>query len=135
MIGDASLLAQVASNLIQNAIRHNVVAGHIIVTTRRDLSKSSVRLRIENTGTVYTHEVAAQLVEPFLRGSGRISSDRSRSGKRGYGLGLALVSRIVEVHDGSLTIVPREGGGLVITIVLPDDSRRLPLASNDLPRR
>ncbi|MGH2550054.1 MAG: ATP-binding protein, partial [Thermomicrobiales bacterium] len=84
---------------------------------------------------VYTREFAAQLVEPFLRGSGRISSNRSRAGARGYGLGLALVARIIEVHHGSLTIVPRDEGGLIITIELPANSRGLPLASNDLTRR
>jgi two-component system sensor histidine kinase VanS len=135
MIGDATLLAQLASNLIQNSIRHNVAGGHVIVTTSRDLPQSTVLLRVANSGTVYTPEVAAQLVEPFLRGSGRISSNRSRSGKRGYGLGLTLVSRIVDVHDGSLTIVPRDGGGLIVAVSLPDDSRHLSLASHDLTRR
>ncbi|CAN5555126.1 HAMP domain-containing sensor histidine kinase [soil metagenome] len=128
MIGDATLLAQLASNLIQNAIRHNVADGIVMVTTSRDLPKSAVQVRIENTGTVYTPEVAAQLIEPFLRGSGRISSNRSRAGAKGYGLGLALVARIVEVHDGSLTVVPRDGGGLIVSIALP-------LAANDLPGR
>lgn len=121
-IGDTALLAQLATNLIQNAIRHNVGSGHISVTTNQDRLHSTVQLRIENSGANYTPETAAQLVEPFLRGSGRVSSNRSRAGKRGYGLGLTLVSRIVDVHNGTLNIEPRHGGGLIVTATLPDDS-------------
>lgn len=121
-IGDTTLLAQLATNLIQNAIRHNTSPGHVIVTTGRDSTRSTVQLRIENSGAAYTPEAASQLVEPFLRGSGRISSGRSRAGKRGYGLGLTLVSRIVDVHNGTLSIAPRDGGGLIVTVTLPDAS-------------
>jgi two-component system sensor histidine kinase VanS len=124
-VGDATLLAQLASNLIQNAIRHNVAAGHIVVTTGRDRTQSKIQLRVENSGANYTPEAAAQLVEPFLRGSGRISRNRSRAGKRGYGLGLTLVSRIVDVHNGVLSIEPRQGGGLIVTVTLPNESRSL----------
>lgn len=120
-IGDATLLAQLATNLIQNAIRHNVASGFVFLTTGRDRIQSAVQLRVENSGANYTPEAVAQLVEPFLRGSGRISSNRSRAGKRGYGLGLTIVSRIVDVHRGTLSIEPREGGGLIVQVTLPDE--------------
>lgn len=122
-VGDAALLAQLASNLVQNAIRHNRSNGTVRITTRHDRHRSTVSLRIENTGDVFTPELVAQLSEPFMRGNGRVSQ-RARE-KRGYGLGLTLVDRITEVHHGRLTIDPRNGGGLVVTVTLPDTNQRL----------
>jgi two-component system sensor histidine kinase VanS len=119
-VGDTTLLTQLVSNLVQNAIRHNRPAGEAWITTRADASASRVVLRVQNTGPTYTEETAAQLVEPFLRGAGRTTGP---SGERGYGLGLALVARIAAVHDGTLTIVPRDGGGLVVTLALPAPDR------------
>ena len=122
-VGDPYLLAQLASNLIQNAIRHNITTGGTAcITTWQDRPNSRISLRIENTGTVYTDEITAQLSEPFLRDSGRVN--RSGRATKGYGLGLALVTRISEVHNGSLTITPRDGGGLIITFSLPAAPRQ-----------
>jgi len=120
--GDATLLGQLASNLVQNAIRHNVPSGSARIVTRHHPRQSAVVLQIENTGPHYTPEVAARLSEPFLRGEGRIS--RAGSAQKGHGLGLTLVSRITQVHHGDLSIAPREGGGLVITVTLPDSDRK-----------
>jgi two-component system sensor histidine kinase VanS len=106
-----------ATNLIQNAIRHNNAAGRAEVRTEHDREAAVVVLRVENTGAEYTPAAAAQLAEPFLRGAGRTSHDGQ---PRGYGLGLALVTRIAAVHEGTLTIEPRAGGGLVTTVTLPD---------------
>lgn len=121
-VGDAALLAQLASNLVQNAIRHNYRAGIVRIATGHDLHQDTVSLRIENTGVVYTPELVAQLKEPFLRGDGRVRQ-RDR-GERGYGLGLALAGRITEVHHGELAIEPHRGGGLIVTVTLPDAARR-----------
>lgn len=120
--GDATLLTQLAANLVQNAIRHNHAGGSVWISTRQDRSRAAVSLRIENTGAVYTPELAAQLSDPFQRGGGRIT--RPDSSSRGYGLGLTLVARITEVHQGTLTIDPRDGGGLAVTVELPDAGRR-----------
>jgi two-component system sensor histidine kinase VanS len=113
--GDPGLLEQLVQNLVQNAIRHNHEAGSICVTTHSGTG-GTVELRVENTGARYTAEETARLAEPFLRGEGRTS----RAGRaRGYGLGLALVSRIVAVHHGTLDISPRRDGGLEVTVTLP----------------
>ena len=122
-VGDAALLAQLATNLIQNAIRHNQLFGTAFVLTWHDVDRSTISLRVENTGAAYTPEAAARLREPFLRGDGRVQ----RNGKqRSYGLGLALVSRIVDVHGGMLSIVPRAGGGLIVTATLRDRASTRP---------
>jgi two-component system sensor histidine kinase VanS len=103
--GDPALLAQLAANLVQNAVRHGHTSAR--VTTTRDGT-----LRVENDGAHYSAAAASQLVEPFLRGNGRTS-------REGYGLGLALVARIAALHDATLTVTPRPGGGLIVTLALP----------------
>lgn len=115
-VGDATLLMQLIANLVQNAIRHNRPAGAAWITTHSDAAASNAVLRVQNTGPTHTAEAAARLVEPFLRGAGRTAGANE---ERGYGLGLALVTRIAAVHDGTLTVAPREGGGLVVTVVFP----------------
>ena len=117
VVGDPDLLAQLAANLVQNAVRHSGAAGSAVVSTDTDGHRGTVCLRVESTGATFTAQAAARLAEPFLRGAGRVVT-----GDRGYGLGLALVQRIAEVHGGSLAIVPRAGGGLVITVELPADA-------------
>jgi two-component system sensor histidine kinase VanS len=103
--GDRALLTQVAANLVQNAVRHGY-------TTARVTTTPDGMLRVSNDGALYSPQAAARLVEPFLRGNGRMRGE-------GYGLGLALVARITTLHAGTLTIVPRDDGGLVVTVALP----------------
>ncbi|MDO9352550.1 MAG: ATP-binding protein [Solirubrobacteraceae bacterium] len=112
-VGDHTLLTQLTANLIQNAIRHNHAGGEVRLRTHADAATSRVTLRVENTGPTYTAALATQLVEPFLRGAGRLAAGE---GPRSHGLGLALVAQIVAVHDARLSIVPRAGGGLVVSV-------------------
>lgn len=115
-IGDPTLLEQMVSNLLQNAIRHNHAQGSVHLETGHDPQRSAAVLRLENTGIEYSEQTAERLADPFLRGAGRVTRDDEQ---RGYGLGLALVKRIATVHNGTLTISPRNGGGLVTTVTLP----------------
>jgi two-component system, OmpR family, sensor histidine kinase VanS len=115
LMGDEALLTQLVSNLVQNAIRHGGNPGWATVSTRFDRARGVAVLRVESTGDVISAETAARLTEPFLRGAGRVAA----GGTRGYGLGLALVERIVTVHNGTLTIVPRVEGGLDVSVEIP----------------
>jgi two-component system sensor histidine kinase VanS len=69
---------------------------------------------VENTGATLSPQLIATLVEPFQRGSERIRTDHA-----GVGLGLAIVDRITQAHDGTLTLTPRAAGGLCVTVQLP----------------
>lgn len=111
VLGDPALLTQLATNLVQNAVRHGGSPGDAWISTTQRVG--SALLRIENTGTPIAPDTAARLVEPFLRGAGRVAGDR------GYGLGLALVQRITQTHGGTLDVAARPGGGLVVTVALP----------------
>jgi two-component system, OmpR family, sensor histidine kinase VanS len=111
--GSHALLLQLTTNLVHNAIVHNLPAqGTVWVRTRRH--GRSVVLTVENTGVELTPQSAAALVEPFLRGTERIRSDHA-----GVGLGLAIVDSITQAHDGTLTLTPRAAGGLRVTVQLP----------------
>ena len=112
-IGSHALLLQLTTNLVHNAIVHNLPEqGTVWVTT--SVHPESVVLTVENTGEKLTPQLVATLVEPFLRGTERIRTDHA-----GVGLGLAIVKSITQAHDGTLTLTPRAAGGLRVTVQLP----------------
>jgi two-component system sensor histidine kinase VanS len=112
-IGSPALLLQMATNLVHNAIVHNLPdQGTVWVTTTAH--PESVVLTVENTGQKLTPQLVATLAEPFQRGSERVRTVRA-----GVGLGLAIVKSITQAHDGTLTLTPRAAGGLCVTVQLP----------------
>ena len=123
-IGSPTLLLQLSTNLVHNAIVHNTPEqGTVWVTT--NANHESVVLTVENTGETLTPRLVATLAEPFLRGTERIRADHA-----GVGLGLAIVKSITQAHDGTLTLTPRAAGGLCATVQLPAGHR----AATDDPR-
>jgi len=112
-IGSEALLLQMTTNLVHNAIVYNLPEhGTVRVTTSVRLK--TVVLTVENTGEKLAPHLVSTLVEPFQRGTERIRTDHA-----GVGLGLAIVKSITQAHDGTLTITPRTGGGLYVTVQLP----------------
>jgi len=112
-IGSPALLLQMTTNLVHNAIVHNLPEhGTVWVTTR--IHPQTVELTVENTGDRLTPQLVATVAEPFQRGTERIRTDHA-----GVGLGLAIVNSITQAHDGTLTLTPRAGGGLCVTVQLP----------------
>jgi two-component system sensor histidine kinase VanS len=112
-IGSHALLLQMTTNLVHNAIVHNLPErGMVWVTT--SVHPKTVVLTVENTGEKLSPQFVSTIVEPFQRGTGRI-----RDGHAGVGLGLAIVKSITQAHDGTLTLSPRPDGGLRVTAQLP----------------
>jgi two-component system, OmpR family, sensor histidine kinase VanS len=112
-IGSPALLLQLTTNLVHNAIVHNLPEqGTVWVNT--SARPNSVVLTVENTGENISPQLAATLTEPFQRGTERIHTDHA-----GVGLGLAIVKTIAHAHDGTLTLTPRSAGGIRITVELP----------------
>jgi two-component system, OmpR family, sensor histidine kinase VanS len=112
-IGSHALLLQLSTNLVHNAIVHNLPEqGTVWVTT--SVHPKSVVLTVENTGEKLTPQLVSTLGEPFLRGT-----ERRRTDHAGVGLGLAIVKSITQAHDGTLTLAPRPAGGLRVTVQLP----------------
>jgi two-component system sensor histidine kinase VanS len=112
-IGSHALLLQMTTNLVHNAIVHNLPEhGAVWVTT--GVHPEGVVLTVENAGETLTPQLVSTLAEPFLRGTERIRTDHA-----GVGLGLAIVESITQAHDGTLTLTPRAAGGLRVTVQLP----------------
>lgn len=115
--GSAELLARMVTNLVQNAIVHNLPADGT-VTVRTEARDGSSVLRVENTGRGLPSDLVPTLTEPFQRGAERVRTDEHA----GAGLGLAIVHSIVRAHNGTLDLVPRPAGGLQVTVRLPGAS-------------
>ncbi|MET4641541.1 two-component system sensor histidine kinase VanS [Streptomyces atratus] len=111
--GSQALLQQLTTNLVHNAIVHNLPEqGTVWVHT--GVRAKTVVLTVENTGEILTPQMVSTLTEPFQRGTERIRTDHA-----GVGLGLAIVKTITHAHDGTLTLTPRSSGGIRITVELP----------------
>jgi two-component system sensor histidine kinase VanS len=112
-IGSHALLLQMTTNLLHNAIVHNL-PEHGTVQVNTAIRPESVMLTVESTGDKLTPQLVSTLTEPFQRGTERI-----RAHHAGVGLGLAIVKSIAQAHDGTLTLTPRAAGGLRVTVQLP----------------
>lgn len=112
-IGSHALLLQLTTNLLHNAIVHNL-PEHGTVQVNTLVRPGSVMLTVENTGAKLSPQLVSTLTEPFQRGAERIRGDHA-----GVGLGLAIVKSISQAHDGTLTLTPRAAGGLRVTVQLP----------------
>ncbi len=110
--GDPVLMERCVSNLVENGIKHNVgESGKVWV--RSGIVDGGAVVQVANTGPhVPAYEVES-LFEPFRR----LNADRVQSAK-GAGLGLSIVRAIVRAHGGTVAAVPRDGGGLVVTVRL-----------------
>src|SRR5699024_6636832 len=109
---DPSLLYNVCENLFTNAIKYNEYSGSIDVTVvEHDIS---IEVRFEDTGIGLYESIKERVFDRFFR------EDSSRNRKiEGTGLVLAIVSRIIELHDGDIQIESVYGKGTTISVYLP----------------
>jgi two-component system sensor histidine kinase VanS len=111
-VGSQALLLHMTTNLVHNAIVHNLPEqGTVWVTT--SVHPKTVMLTVENSGEKLSPQLISTLTEPFQR------PERIRNDHAGVGLGLAIVKSIAQAHDGTLTLTPRAAGGLRVTVQLP----------------
>jgi signal transduction histidine kinase len=108
--GDGVLLERLIANLLDNAERYNIAGGTVTISTTSNDNASLVR--VVNTGPIVPPGQVDRLFLPFTR-----LDDRTRH--EGAGLGLALVSSIATVHNGSVNASANPTGGLDITVRLP----------------
>jgi PAS domain S-box-containing protein len=116
LIADPIRIGQVVSNLLNNAAKYTPGSGRVELAVRRDGGDAVIT--VTDTGTGIDGEALPQVFEMFTQvGRGR---DRPQGG---LGIGLALVRRLVELHDGTVTAESAGvGHGSTFTV-------RLPLAS------
>ena len=118
--GSPVLVSQLVTNLVQNAIVHNLPAeehGWVRVTVGCDADGSTV-LEVSNSGPIVDPASVTSLLEPFYRGSGRVAGTGDSAESKRMGLGLAIVDRIVKSHHGALTITPALAGGFTVLVRL-----------------
>ncbi|MGH3419644.1 MAG: sensor histidine kinase, partial [Streptosporangiaceae bacterium] len=110
--GDPLLVQQLAVNLIENAIRHNIPGGDIQVSTK-SIDGGAV-LSVTNSGPLIPATEVSRLYQPFQRFGPRLAR---RDG--GHCLGLSIVRAITTAHAGTISARPRPGGGLAIDVTFP----------------
>ena len=113
--GDPFLIQQLAANLIDNAVRHNIAGGDVQVGTAT--SDAGAVLSVTNSGQVIPAAEVDRLFQPFQRLGSRPAR---RDG--GHGLGLSIVKAIATAHAATITARPRPGGGLTIDVTFPPPS-------------
>lgn len=113
-VGSTTLMLRMVTNLVQNAIVHNLPSGGSVTVHTETQFGVSV-LQVENTGQPLPPDLVPTLTEPFQRGTERVRTNEHV----GVGLGLAIVRSIVQAHDGTLTLTPRFAGGLLVTVRIP----------------
>ena len=121
--GDPTRLEQIATNLIDNALKYTPSGGSIDISVRHDDDQDQVVLTVRDSGVGIAHDLLPHVFDVFVQGS--ITIDRSQGG---LGIGLALVRRLVELHGGSVNATS-EGLGLGSTFVI-----RLPRAAPAMAR-
>lgn len=112
--GDNVLIHSLFLNLYINAIQYNRESGWIRVRVWSEGELSHVR--VENSGNEITASEMERLFKPFQRGQGLDQEDRRQGG---FGLGMAIIRSVTAAHNGEIVAVPRDGGGLDITVKFP----------------
>jgi len=109
--GDRVLLERLVSNLIENAVRHNVTGGWVLASTQ---TRSGIaEITVSNGGEHIPPDQVPELFEPFRRLSGRTGN------QPGSGLGLSIVASVASAHSGHAEAHARPDGGLDVQITLP----------------
>ncbi|MEW6531435.1 MAG: hybrid sensor histidine kinase/response regulator [Thermodesulfobacteriota bacterium] len=117
--GDLAKIAQLAGNLISNAIKFTHRGGRLVVRTRgaaRD-RQDGVELQVEDSGIGIPSEERDKVLQRFHRGR-----ERGTEGETGTGLGLSICKEIAQLHGGMLEIAPARPQGTVVTVWFPISS-------------
>ena len=110
LTADPRRLRQALANLVDNAIKYTPRGGEIEVNARCE--PNQVLISVKDTGMGVRAEEIPRIWDRLYRG-------QASGSERGLGLGLSLVRAVVQAHGGNVAAVPREGGGLVVTVRLP----------------
>ena len=121
--GDPLLVQQLVTNLIDNAVRHNIPGGDIQVTT--GTTSGHVVLSVTNSGQVIPPAEVDRLFQPFER----LSPRPARRDGHGHGLGLSIVRAIAAAHGATIGARARPGGGLAVDVTFFPPPPRHPAIS------
>lgn len=109
--GQTELLYRAVENVVRNAVKYAYEGAGIDVVVSADRTSRQVRIKVSDRGPGVPEGDLAAIFDPFFRGSNGESA-------AGFGLGLAIAKRAIELHDGTISARNREGGGLSVEITL-----------------
>jgi signal transduction histidine kinase len=112
-VGDEDRLAQVFTNLVDNAIKHTPENGFVMLTARSEAGLA--RIEIIDSGKGIPEEHINRIFERFYK----VDGSRKKEAKPGTGLGLAIAQQIVQAHDGTITVRSIAGEGSVFEVAIP----------------
>lgn len=105
--GNAELLAEMLQNLLENAYKYGKKSGTTKVKLNKD--KNKVKLLVEDDGIGIVNDQLALIFDRFFRAS-------NKAGITGSGLGLSIVKKIVDMHNGNIEVTSEEGTGTAFRI-------------------
>ncbi len=119
---DPARLVQVLANLLNNAVKYTPAGGHIHLSARADEAARMAVFEVADDGLGIDADLLPRVFDLFSQGTTTL--DRARGG---LGIGLSLVKRLVELHDGSVAAASAgPGHGSTFTVRLPLAERRAP---------
>ncbi|KOS30385.1 histidine kinase [Bacillus anthracis] len=114
-MGDRERIHQMMVILLDNAIKYTNEGGHIQIDCTQ--TNSSIRIRVKDDGIGVKGEDIPKIFDRFYR------VDKARSASEGTGLGLAIAKKIVQNHDGKISVESQWGEGTCFEVILPKNQR------------
>lgn len=123
--GNPELLHSAIENVVRNAIHYTDPGTEVEVFLKRDLSsyRPFARIEVRDLGPGLPDSELTNIFRPFYRVA--IARDRQSGGA---GLGLAIADRIIRAHDGTIQARNASHRGLIVEILLPENSSGTPQA-------
>lgn len=113
VLGNTSALEQIALNIIKNALAYTEKGGEVSVSVTPNY-RGHIELCVSDNGIGIAHNKLFRVFEPFYR------AEQSRAKRHGgSGLGLTIVSELVKLHGGKISIKSKENRGTIVLIALP----------------
>lgn len=119
--GDAAQLRQVLHNLLQNAQDALIDTSEPVIEVRTEMVHGGVQLSVRDNGCGFSDEIRARVFEPYVT-----------TKSKGTGLGLPIVKKIVEEHEGLIHIENIKPRGAQISIILPTVEKNISAGNNKL---
>jgi signal transduction histidine kinase len=110
---DEDLLSQVWINLLSNSIKFTLPAGRLCI--RLSCRDNRIVFQIEDSGIGISETDQAHIFERFYKAD----QSRTRTDSGGSGLGLSIVQKIIEMHQGSISVNSVVGAGTTFVVSLP----------------
>ncbi len=115
--GDRELLHRALENVVRNALRHSPDGGSVRITSQPEIRPGWLEIRVDDEGPGVPAAELEAIFAPFMRSAGA-------QAHAGYGLGLAITSRVMRLHGGRASAENRAGGGLSVRLTLPTGSEK-----------